>query len=262
MDIAEYHKMYRLERHYWWFQGRREVILTLLNDCVRSLRGDGHQSLKILDIGCGTGMLLEDLKGLGTAAGLDFSPVALDYCRKRNLSDLGRADVEHLPIRDNSIDVLTALDLVEHVSDDARLLSEIHRVLSPGGIAIMSVPAHKVLWSAHDVALHHFRRYDKGDFRKLVTQGGLEPLRFTYAVSTAYLPAMIYRRMKNALLGKRAKIRTDEFPLPSPVNALLRASMSLEARWLRHRDLPCGLSILCIARKAASAARPEPARDC
>jgi 2-polyprenyl-3-methyl-5-hydroxy-6-metoxy-1,4-benzoquinol methylase len=130
MDIAEYHKMHALERHYWWFQGRREVILTLLRHSVaalkRSDRADGH--LRLLDIGCGTGMLMEDLMSFGRVVGLDFSPVALDYCKQRQLSALGRADVANLPVASESVDVVTALDLVEHVKDDVMLLSEVQRV--------------------------------------------------------------------------------------------------------------------------------------
>jgi 2-polyprenyl-3-methyl-5-hydroxy-6-metoxy-1,4-benzoquinol methylase len=249
MDTAEYHKMHRLERHYWWFQGRREVILTLLRDALQRVPSTNGKSLRILDVGCGTGLLLDDLRQMGTAVGLDFSPVALKYCKDRHLGDLGRANVENLPVRDAAVEVVTALDLIEHVRDDHQLAREIARVLHPGGIAVMSVPAHKVLWSTHDVALHHFRRYEKAEFRSLIETAGLEPVKFTYAVSTAYFPAMLYRRVRTAMLGKRAPVRTDEFPLPKPLNSLLRASMAMEARWLRHRNLPFGLSLMCIARK-------------
>ena len=148
MNIAEYHKMHALERHYWWFQGRRSVILTLLDEALGQMHHNpaaGPPTL--LDIGCGTGMLMQDLLERGTPVGLDFSSVALQYCRERNLSNLGRADVRQMPIRSNSIDVVLALDLVEHVPDDTGLLNEFHRVLRTGGIALISVPAHKSLWS-------------------------------------------------------------------------------------------------------------------
>ena len=174
-------------------------------------------------------MMLEDLVARGFAAGLDFSPIALAYCRERRLDNLGRADVRHLPVRSASVDVITALDLIEHIRDDHGLLDEFHRVLRPGGIAVMSVPAHKHLWSAHDVALHHFRRYEKREFRNLVTGAGVTPIKYTYTVSSAYYPVVAYRKVKNLLSRANADPKTDEFPLPGPVNAGLLALLNGEA---------------------------------
>lgn len=252
MNIDEYHKMHALEKQYWWFQGRRQVILSVLRQSLCSLQGgDSARPPRFLDVGCGTGMLLEDLQQLGNAYGLDFSPVALEYCRQRHLSNLGRADACHLPVQSNSVDVLTALDLVEHIRDDVQLLDEFHRVLRPGGIAVLSVPAHKGLWSAHDVALHHCRRYEKREFRQLVEGSGLEPLKYTYAVAAAYLPAVLYRRTKRALSRPQSHVATDEFPLPRPINAALLGIMKLEAQFLLTHNLPFGLSLLCVARKPA-----------
>lgn len=242
--------MHTLESTYWWFQGRREIILSLLDGCLPSLRPDGGTGpLRLLDVGCGTGMLLEDLNQRGCGLGLDFSPVALEYCRQRDLPRLGRADVRHMPVASASVDLITALDLVEHIRDDVGLLGEFHRILRPGGVAIMSVPAHKRLWSGHDVALHHFRRYEKREFGALVEGAGFAVEKLTFAVAVAYLPATVFRRLK-PILRRGAPPTTDEFPLPLWVNAALRRTLTAEARYLRRRNLPFGLSILCIARKA------------
>lgn len=249
MDIAEYHKMHALESHYWWFQGRRRVILTLLDDLLRARQEPGKPLM--LDVGCGTGMLLADLKERGHAIGLDFAPVALQYCRERQLDELGRADVRHLPVRSSTVDVILALDLVEHVPDDVGLLNEFSRVLKPGGTALLSVPAHKNLWSKHDVALHHMRRYERSEFIQLIKDAGLEPVKYSYGVATAYLPAMVYRRIRRTVQSPDTKPSTDEFPLPRLVNTGLRKIMELEARWLRRHSLPFGLSLLCVARKPA-----------
>ncbi|AXA36480.1 S-adenosylmethionine-dependent methyltransferase [Candidatus Sumerlaea chitinivorans] len=257
MNIEEYHKMHALEKNYWWFQARRKMIRTLLAELVPKCRVPAdaalasRPALRILDIGCGTGMLMEDLQAYGWVAGLDFSPVALAYCRERRLPNLARADVQRLPVRSNSVDLLTALDLVEHVEDDRKLMGEIHRVLRPGGYALMSVPAHKRLWSNHDVALHHFRRYEKSEFRQLVLGAGLEIEKCSYMMASIYWPAAIYRRLKKHFLRPSASPKTDEFPLPVWVNALLRAVVSAEAPLLRRYSMPCGLSIVCIARKPA-----------
>jgi ubiquinone/menaquinone biosynthesis C-methylase UbiE len=253
LDISEYHKMHTLESDYWWFQGRMRVILTMLDELRRQGLVPGNPT--ILDIGCGTGMLLEKLQKLGFGIGLDFSPVALEYCRHRSLPHLARADVHCIPVADNSANVLLALDLVEHVRDDRQVLSEFFRVLKPGGVAIISVPAHKGLWSNHDVALHHFRRYEKSEFYDLVTSAGFSPIKYTYSLAVAYIPALIFRSAKKMLISNSPP-HTDEFRLPRFVNAVLRETVHLEARWLRHRNLPFGLSILCIAQKPAGAVGP------
>lgn len=238
--------MHALERDYWWFQGRRQVILTILDQFKPPV---GKPVL--LDIGCGTGMLLEDLEKRGFAAGLDFSVVALEYCRNRGNTSLGRADVRHLPVKSGSVDLITALDLVEHIQDDRGLMSEFYRVLKPGGIAVMSVPAHKGLWSNHDIALHHFRRYEKPEFLNLVEESGLEAVKYTYSMATAFLPAVLFRRVKRLVTESSAEPpQTDEFKLPALVNSLLRASVCMEARFLKHSNLPFGLSLLCVARKS------------
>jgi len=251
LDIAEYHKMHALEATYWWFQGRRDIILGQLGILLPRLRRETPgRPLRLLDVGCGTGMLLQTLEQEGLAVGLDFSPVALRYCRDRRLKNLGRADVRHLPIANDSVDLITALDLVEHIRDDAGLLGEFRRVLRPGGLALMSVPAHKNLWSGHDVALHHYRRYEKAEFRALVENAGLHIERHTSAVATVYPAAALFRRVKRRFAKPQSSPKTDEFPLPAILNSILRRVLTLEACWLRRHDLPFGLSILCLARKA------------
>lgn len=203
----------------------------------------------ILDVGCGTGMLLEDLSERGNAVGLDFSTLALNYCKTRGLNKLGRADGCFLPIKSNSVDIITALDLIEHVKDDHGLMNEFQRVLKPGGVAIMSVPAHKSLWSNHDVALHHFRRYEKPEFLTLVKNAGLNPIKYSYGMATAFFPAVALRTAEKLFKSKNKAPKTNEFPLPGLVNSLLKKSVYLESRWLAKSNLPFGLSLLCIAKK-------------
>lgn len=246
MNLEEYHKMHAMEKEYWWFQGRRRVILDTLG---KYCKGTEDCQPVILDIGCGTGMLLEDLQQMGPATGLDFSMVALEYCKNRGIDKLGRADVRHIPVKDNSIDIITALDLIEHIEDDHGLMAEFQRVLKPGGLAIMSVPAHKKLWSGHDVALHHFRRYEKPEFRQLIEGAGLKPRKYTYGMATAYLPAILVRKYKNLRGRNNDGGTTDEFPIPGWLNGILKKSVEVESAWLKRWNLPIGLSLLCVAEK-------------
>jgi SAM-dependent methyltransferase len=188
--------MHALEQNYWWFQGRRLTIFGVLEQALASegMLNKGGEPLRLLDAGCGTGML----------------------------------------------------------PDDVRVMSEFFRVLRPGGLAVMTVPAHPSLWSSHDVALHHYRRYTRAGFEGLVKNAGFEVVRFTPTVATAYMPAAVFRRVKRWIGSDAAEPRTDEFPLPRWMNATLLGMMRAEARWLRHHDLPFGLSLLCIARKPST----------
>lgn len=252
MNVEEYHKMRALESTYWWFRARRHIILTILREVMGKEIGAGSSPRCILDIGCGTGMLMEDLAHFGRVCGLDFSPVALNYCKQRGLSRLARADVQAMPIRSQSVDLVTALDLVEHVPDDRRLMAELYRILAPGALALLTVPAHPSLWSDHDVALHHHRRYTKRAFRELLNEAGFQVLRYSYMMMTIYPAAAAFRYAKRVLPSAR-RPHTDEFPLPSWLNESLRLLVSAEASLLRRWNLPCGLSLVAVVRKPVAA---------
>src|SRR5688572_18311517 len=169
MNPEEYARMHDLETHYWWFVGRRAIIATLLREVIKKItaRRESVTDLRLLDLGCGTGANLSMLRDASRAGGwvtaLEFSPHALQFARDHLGADqisLTQADALHLPFADGSFDVVTMFDVLEHLSDDSRALNEVHRVLRPGGALVLSVPAYQKLWSAHDEALHHFRRYE------------------------------------------------------------------------------------------------------
>lgn len=246
MNLEEYHRMHALESTHWWFQGRKTMVDRLLR---QYLPAGAQESTRYLDVGCGTGLLLQDLSKQGHAVGLDFSPVALEYCRGRGIQQLTRADACHIPLRDDTFDVVTAMDVIEHIDDDKGILTEFRRILKPGGIAIMTVPAHKGLWSSHDIALHHFRRYEKPEFRALVESVGLTPIKYSYFMTTAYLPAVLIRSARKLLPTKQDHHRSDEYPVPAWLNRTLKKCVDTESAWLTHRNLPVGLTLLCVAVK-------------
>lgn len=249
MNIEEYHKMRALESTYWWFQARRTIILSLLTEMVSPCVTGGNR-LCIVDVGCGTGMMMEDLQHFGDVVGLDFSPIALAYCRQRALKNLVRANVEQIPLVSSCADLVTAFDLVEHVENDRALLKEMYRVLKPNGLAFITVPAHKKLWSMHDVALHHKRRYEKKEFESLIRSAGFSIERYSYIMMSIYPVAALFRKAKRAFVRESTvPPHTDEFPLPRTVNAALRAMVSAERHLLRRWNLPFGLSLFAVARR-------------
>lgn len=248
MNPEEYIKMYEQENTYWWFQGRKKILFRMIERF--GLLKDG--AARVLDIGCGTGLILEELNGRATAVGLDFSHQALSFCRKRGLDNLISGDVSHLPIADSSLDLVLALDLFEHIKDDVSLIRDIHRILKPGGYLLATVPAHQYLWSRHDEALHHFRRYSYGGFRNLITGNGFSLRKYSFLITFTYLPILIFRiaqKMFRHFKPTTQRPKTHIIILPESINAALIRVLELEGLLLERMNLPIGVSLICIAQK-------------
>lgn len=244
MRIEEYEKMYHLENYYWWFQGRMDIIFSVL----RKYHVLEQSSTVVLDAGCGTGLILKRLNSHCRPLGVDFSLKALEYCRKRGLNNYVRGDVTRLPLNERSCDVVMGLDLLEHVEDDNVLMEEFSRVLKDDGTLVLTVPAHRFLWSEHDEALSHFRRYSRQSFGNLITTHGFAPLKLTYAISFTYIPIILFRKLQ-PLLKKRTAPKTHLIRLPGLINSALIGLLKMEAFLLKFMNLPFGVSLLCVARK-------------
>jgi SAM-dependent methyltransferase len=244
MDPSEYGRQYDAEDTYWWYQGRLRIIERLL-DLIPGFRRD---NLRVLDLGCGTGLLLHRLEHSHNPVGLDFSTLALDFARKRGSRRLIRGDVQSLPIADCAFDVVTALDLAEHIERDDLLFSEVARVLKPGGHLVVSVPSHPFLWSEHDETLHHHRRYRRPEFEGRIREAGFEIERSSYCITFTF-PLIVGFRLFQRLRTKKDRPQTHLIFLPRWANALLRKTVSLEAMLLRWTNLPFGVTLVALARK-------------
>ncbi len=249
MKHEEYERMYRFEDRYWWFVARRHLITSLLQTYYPR---DGR--LHILDIGCGTGAMLDELAPFGPVVGADFSPEALQFCVTRGVgANLARADVRRLPFADASFDVVTAMDIVEHIDDDKAASCEIFRVLRPGGRLLVTVPAFSSLWSEHDEALHHHRRYTVPRLKDLFQRVGLTVDKVSYTVTTLFPAIWMFRQVSNLLPKQRAdgEKNANLIHFSAPVNAALLALSQWETRLVHRRNLPFGVTVVCIARKLA-----------
>ncbi len=248
MDLREYGVMFRAESRHWWFRGSRRVVQELL-ERYRPV-GRGRAPLRVVDLGCGTGYTLsrlERVRGI-EACGLDLSKAALGFCRRRGLDGLAVGRVEELPLASRSTEVLLALDVLEHIADDGAAVREMARVVHDEGIVIITVPAHNWLWSEHDEALRHKRRYQRRSLDHLLREAGFEVLFLSY-YNTFLLPAIAAVRLWRRMWPQRERKPTSDVSVPSAVlNSLLGSLLGAERHVLARSRLPLGVSLLAVAR--------------
>src|SRR5207245_7389852 len=170
MQPHTYAIMRKVEDRHWWFVGRRRIIAAFVEQICRNLQNGGPGQPRILDIGCGTGANLELLSKFGEAEGVDVSTEALNFCRARGLKNVKQGAAESLPCDDRSFDLVTGLDVVEHLDDDVAGLREMHRVLRTDGRVLLFVPAFMFLWCVQDDVSNHRRRYTLSELRRKFEQ--------------------------------------------------------------------------------------------
>lgn len=237
--------MYAVEGAHWWFAGRRRILESFVERIVDSLALKERRA-RILDVGCGTGANLEMLARFGDAEGVDVSVDALAFCRARGLRQVRQGEAEHLPYDDESFDLVTALDVVEHLDDDAAGLREMRRVLRPNGRALLFVPAFMWLWGVQDDVSHHRRRYTLPQLKATVRASGFEIERATYANLTFFAPILVGRLLMRAS-GVRPE--SENNVNVSALNGVLGRVFGAERLWLRRLNFPFGVSAVCVARR-------------
>jgi SAM-dependent methyltransferase len=243
MQQHEYETLFRVEDQHWWYRQLRRVLHLHLDRYLPA-----WHDAAILDAGCGTGGNLAHLPGAGRRVGLDFSPDALAHARKRHLANLVRGTVTKLPFAPSSFDAAISMSVIYHqwVADPADALREIHRVLRPGGLLFLDVPAYESLLSSHDVAVMTARRFTAPEVRGLVAESGFEVLRVTHWNSLLFPIVWAARRLR--FLPEGDDLETTEAK-PGGRNGLLDVAMKVEAAALARVALPFGVSIHCVGRK-------------
>jgi SAM-dependent methyltransferase len=229
MEATEVRKLTELEDRHWWYRERRRLLARLV---------DGSGQGVALDIGAAGGGNTRVLRSLGwQAAALEYGEEGAQVCAERGIPVL-RADATKLPVADESLDLVVAFDVLEHLEDDVSTAKGIFNALRPGGLFAVAVPADPKLWSAHDEAVGHVRRYTKAGLTGLLTGAGFE-LESVRSWNVLLRPVVWLRRKKSA--------GSDLEPLPALLNAGLFAVVATE-RWLPVGGLP-GVSLVVKARR-------------
>jgi SAM-dependent methyltransferase len=260
MQQHTYAIMRRVEETHWWFAGRRQIIRSFLQTVCRDLKtlraeqGAENSPINILDVGCGTGANLEMLSEFGEAEGVDVSDEALSFCRGRGLKNVKQGEAEALPYASSSFDLVTGLDVVEHLDDDLAGLKEMWRVLRPDGHAVVFVPAFMFLWGVQDDISHHRRRYTLGQLKRVMSQAGFEVTRASYVNISFFMPILTGRFLMRAL---RIRPESENNITIGFLNGVLGKLFGAESLVLRYLNFPFGVSIICVARRTEGHALQE-----
>ena len=240
MEEELYQQFYEIENTHWWFAARRRILVRyLLHHATTSRR------LKLLDVGCGTGAILAEVSRYFDAYGMDASPLAIEFCRKRGLSKLFVGNLDAFPGTER-FDIITLLDVIEHIDDDGDALRQAYGRLNEEGAILVTVPAYQWLWSSHDVVNHHKRRYTRTTLARVVSGAGFRIHHLTY-FNTLLFPVALLRRVFARASDKQ---QADDFRVPArPVNTALSGIFGVEQYALLHTTLPFGLSLLCWATR-------------
>ncbi len=251
MNPQEYDLMYRVEDDHWWYVGMRAISCAMLVDHVGEVAAP-----RILDAGCGTGRNVLELGRLGETTGIDVSPRAIELSAKRGLKRLARASVVQLPFADGTFDIVTSFDVLCHsaVPNEAVSLREFGRVLRPRGWLLLHLPAYAWLRSPHDRAVDNERRYAAVDVRRMLGAAGFSVERMTYANTLLFPLAALKRLADRALRAGRGT--SDLETRFGWIGSVFRTTLLLEARLIRHVDLPFGLTLVALARKDGEPRRP------
>jgi SAM-dependent methyltransferase len=232
---------------WWWEVGRRALARRLVDHYAPS-PANGNRP-RILEIGCGSGALLQDLQHTSTVYGMDVADTALKICRDRGLDCVSMGDVTALPYADASFDTAIAIDVLEHIDDDVAAVVEAYRVLKPGATLIVTVPAFQMLWSRRDIDHHHKRRYRVSEIRKRLAVGGFKVLKASYINLPVFFPLYLMIKTGQLSVDDTTSVSRDFGIVPGPVNAVLARMMEAEARITPHINLPFGSSIACVGKK-------------
>lgn len=248
-----------MEKHipedgHWWFASRTRAIQALLDPHMPP----DPATVQVLDVGCGAGNMIHHLSAYGQVKGLDIDARPVAVAQERGY-DVSQFDVtQPMPIPEQSVTLVTALDVIEHNNDDMAILRDSFRVLKPGGYMLITVPAFMWLWTHNDDLNAHVRRYTASELRRKLSEVGFHVKRLSYNNFFIFPPAAGLLSLRRLIKGKPElashHVDTDAYqvemePASPAVNAVLTVVGKVEAGLMRWLDLPVGTSLLALAQK-------------
>lgn len=248
MQVEEYKNVYLNEKAHFYYLSVHRLVLSLMKKHLLDRRVIADARLSILDAGCGTGGLAEQLKDVGLVTGLDMHDEAVRYSRLRGI-DCHKGSICDMPFSDNEFDLVTSIDVIcqRAVEDDVLALKEIARVAKPDGLVVLRVPARPELFSSHDELVMSQRRYRSGELRARLLSAGLEPVQITYCHLPFYLPVLVKTSLEKLRGHSPHSAVANINPLLNKIFCkLLQAETSLIKAGV---CMPFGMGLFAIARK-------------
>jgi SAM-dependent methyltransferase len=252
MQTDEFAALVAYDEHHWWYRGRRRVLHAALGKLP--LPADA----RVLDAGCGTGRTMDELHGYGEVHGFDLNPLGVEHARGRGHGDVRVARLEEIPYPDESFDLVTCLDVLEHTPDDLVSLRELRRITKPGGWLVVTVPAFQLLWSSHDVANQHYRRYRRSQLRRAAEAAGWEPGESAYFNTFLFLPGAAVRVGERLRRPHKRRGRPNVQLTPRSLDRVLEWPMRIEGGLLRRGiRMPFGMSLLMTLGRPGQPSEPR-----
>jgi len=244
MEEIYFQQIFKCEKEHWWYRGRRELLKWVVAPLVTTNRS------KILDVGCGGGYTLDLLTAFGDVNGADISPQAVAHCRDNGFENTILVEENRpLPFIKNNFDLITCLDVLEHIHDDQNCLLDIKRILAPSGYLVLFVPALHILWSKLDDGAHHYRRYTKRQLFERLKNCGYKVKKISYFNFLLFPPIFLIRIFQKLYFFQKNKWGVHPIIRSTWINKILMAIFRLDIVLLRWISPVFGVSIFAVAQK-------------
>lgn len=242
MNIDMYRVFFKIQKKHWWFVTKKEIVLDVIDRYALD-----STDMRILDVGCGAGLMLGALEEHGQVFGMDMSDDAIRFSKEIFQGEVKKGFLpDQIPYEEGFFNLITALDVIEHVDNDVEALKLLRSRLTENGKAIITVPAYMFLWSAFDELNEHKRRYTLTELKYKLQQAGFTVEKITY-FNTILFPVVYVVRMLNNFLKRNG---ASDVEIPSaPINYILKIIFGFEKFIIRFASLPFGVSILAVVKK-------------
>ncbi len=249
MNEKEQKRYYELGKHYWWLKGKYLLIDKFISLYLNKIKKNEIGNLKLLDFGCGPGNMLDYLIKYGNVYGVDSSLDAIEFCRYRKYKNI--SIISDLPLKFNneSFDIITAIDVLEHIEDDEKNITELYRLTKQNGLVFITVPAFMLLWGDHDELYFHKRRYLTSHIKNKLIKNNFKILKISYFESIYFIPLLLVGKVKKILRRKSSVKQDDFYKFPEFINKILTYTITWEYYLLKKINMPFGPSIIIVAQK-------------